>query len=325
MICGVRWKSCECPWFNYETVENDRLQHMQVPMAVRDRFGGHPAVDVPPSPPREGRHGAGPGFRPGPQSYEEEMHIRQAQEERDEALARRLQSYPDFNEEREDDFIGGFGDMNAIGNAAGHFMNEDFRPRPRVVSQQPPPHAPTIPTDPPAFDRVQSGDYIQGVNRLRGVRASSMTRLAERFNPDLRQGSNRRSPMTHAPPTLQTSQTMPLPVMTPALGPALAPGPVVMPTRRRKAEGDVYMEEMRPRSSGTRSVERVTASGRTTRPVVYTEPEEIAVPNATVTSKKHRDSPRAKRSAMAGLTEGLKGRFRVDEWRAHVAPGEPAK
>lgn len=54
MICGLKWKSCNCPWFNYETVEADRLNHMR------------------------------------PVDYDDEIRARRRQERRDEALARRM-------------------------------------------------------------------------------------------------------------------------------------------------------------------------------------------------------------------------------------------
>lgn len=312
MICGSKWRTCECAWFNYDTVESDRLEHMQVP---REPFRGRPeaaAAEVPLSPRREVRSGAGYRPRLQPRSYEEEMRMRRRQEDSDAAFARRLQAM----DEREDDFVDGLGDIHGIGNAASHFMNEDFRPRSRklVLPQPPPPpHASAIPPEPPVFDRAPPGDYIQGLNRARGVRATSLNRLADRFNPESRQSAPHRPP-----PALQTSQTMPLPVMTPAIGPALAPGPAVLPIRRYTRGSDAYVEEIRPRAGGTRSAERVTASGRTTkRPVLYDEPEEM--------SFRKGGDPReeAQASAMAGLTDGLKGCRRVDEWREHVSPGEP--
>lgn len=240
------------------------------------------------------------------------MRARQIQEESDAAYARRLQAFHDYGDEGEVDFVGGFGDTHGIGNAAGHFMNEDFRPRPRniMVPQPPPPHAPAIPLEPSVFERPQAGDYIRGVNRARGVRAGSLNRLADRFNPE-----NRQSPV-HRPPALPTSQTMPL-VMTPAVGSALASGPTALPMRRHTGGGDMYMEDNRPRTAGTRSVERVTMSGRTKRPVYYDEPEVMHTSEGAA----YRDEPRA--SAMAGLTDGLKGHSRVDEWREYVSPGKP--
>ncbi|KAG7002033.1 hypothetical protein G7Y79_00029g063290 [Physcia stellaris] len=69
MICGAKWKSCDCPWFNYEAVENDRLNHMRVPQ------------DIPV--PQQGRNPA--------LGYQEELERRREQERADEALARRIQ------------------------------------------------------------------------------------------------------------------------------------------------------------------------------------------------------------------------------------------
>ncbi|KUI55162.1 Putative E3 ubiquitin-protein ligase ARI4 [Cytospora mali] len=325
MICGERWKTCQCPWFNYDTVENDRLQHMQIPMPARDRFGGRPTVDVPPSPPRDwAPPGALPfsGSRPRPQNYDDEVLLRRFQEERDEAYARRLQNYQDYDDDREDDFLGGFGDINGIGNAGGHHLNEDYRPRPRhiAVPQPPqPPPMPAMPIDPAPtmFDRSGTG-YVQDVNRARGVRANSLERrLADRFNTDLRQNPTHRGSTTHGPPpTLQSAATISLPPMTSAMASA------AVPARRHTVEaGELYADEsLRARSGGTRSVERVTASGRTTRPVVFDEPEEMMVPLGMVGRNKYiREPPKA--SNLAGLTGSGRGMDRVFEWRTHVAPG----
>lgn len=73
MICGLKWKTCNCPWFNYEAVENDRLNHMNIPRRVV----------VP---------GGFPGAIPNPAlGYQEELDHRREQERRDENLARRIQ------------------------------------------------------------------------------------------------------------------------------------------------------------------------------------------------------------------------------------------
>ncbi|KAL8793391.1 MAG: hypothetical protein Q9195_003977 [Heterodermia aff. obscurata] len=73
MICGAKWKTCDCPWFNYETVENDRLNHA--------RFAEDPPVlrGILRHPQRN------PALR-----YQEEMELRRDQERADEALARRI-------------------------------------------------------------------------------------------------------------------------------------------------------------------------------------------------------------------------------------------
>lgn len=240
------------------------------------------------------------------------MFLRRLQEEQDESLARRMQNYRDVDDAREEDFLSGFGEINGIGNAAGHFMNENFRPRPRNIAVPPPPpppapHPPTSSLEPaPTFERPQAGDYVQGVNRARGVRANSLTRLADRFNSDLRLSQNHRMP-----PTLQPSATMPLPTITPAL----APGPQIRRhTGTESGGGEV----------GIRSVER--PSGRITRPVVYDEPEEMALPKAMAGRKQQhvKDPPRTPRqSAMAGLTGDERYRGRVEEWMRYVGDGEP--
>ncbi|KAL1622352.1 hypothetical protein SLS54_004916 [Diplodia seriata] len=60
MLCGARWKTCECPWFNYQHLDDeDRLQNMRVPepyvVVERDR----PDAAVPP-PPRPLQNAARP-------------------------------------------------------------------------------------------------------------------------------------------------------------------------------------------------------------------------------------------------------------------------
>ncbi|KAI9881637.1 MAG: hypothetical protein M1830_000202 [Pleopsidium flavum] len=110
MICGLKWKTCDCPWFNYEAVENDRLNHMNIPQARR-------------APEDAGRN--------VPRAYHEELGRRRDQERRDEALARRLQVLglddDDDDEDNEDDHLAGAqAGLLGIGNAAGHFLNQDF-------------------------------------------------------------------------------------------------------------------------------------------------------------------------------------------------------
>ncbi|KAM0806003.1 hypothetical protein BDR22DRAFT_194743 [Usnea florida] len=82
MICGLKWKTCDCPWFNYETVEADRLAHMNVPQVRRV-----PIANNNPNPAR---------------GYQEELDRRREQELRDEDLARRIQI---LGLDGEDEFI----------------------------------------------------------------------------------------------------------------------------------------------------------------------------------------------------------------------------
>jgi hypothetical protein len=306
MICGARWKTCDCSWFNYDPSEDDRLDHMQIPLALRERFVVRPAAEMPPSPTRQARPGPGmtafSGPRMRPQQYD------------DEAYARRLSNYQESEGGPEDDFLGGFGDIHGLGNAAGHHMNDNFRPRPRQLAVPEPPQPSPLPPmaldSAPGFDRSAPGDYVFDVNRARGVRAASLGRLADRFNTDLRQGPVQR------PPPLPTAATMPLPTMVSAM----PPGHASVPVRRYTGEpGDIFEDERaRPRSGGTRSAERVAVGGRTARPVFHEEPEDMLAHGAPL--KQHiRDPPRA--SNLAGLTGSGRGADRVFEWATHVEPG----
>jgi hypothetical protein len=103
MICGLKWKSCNCPWFNYDAVEADRLNNMQIPLPAER-----------PNRLRRAR----------PNNYDDEMNQRRHQERADEELARRLQRVA--MEDGDDDYQGGIGDVHGIGNGAAHFMNQDY-------------------------------------------------------------------------------------------------------------------------------------------------------------------------------------------------------
>lgn len=72
MICGVKWKGCDCPWFNYQAVERDRVVHAQ----------GFPAE-------AGGRQNA--DHARAARGYQAELDARREQERRDEAFARQLQ------------------------------------------------------------------------------------------------------------------------------------------------------------------------------------------------------------------------------------------
>ncbi|MCJ1365402.1 hypothetical protein MMC16_004523 [Acarospora aff. strigata] len=121
MICGLKWKTCSCPWFNYEAVENDRLNHMNIPEARRVLA-------------EAGRNNV-------PRAYHEELGRRRDQERLDEAFARRLvlgldgdgEDLDNGNEVDDDDGDGNShtetGNQGAFfeaGNTAGHFLNQDF-------------------------------------------------------------------------------------------------------------------------------------------------------------------------------------------------------
>ena len=58
MSCGLAWKSCDCPWFSYQAVENDRLLHQNGGGGPPAGFRGFPG------PFAGGRPGGRPDGRP---------------------------------------------------------------------------------------------------------------------------------------------------------------------------------------------------------------------------------------------------------------------
>jgi hypothetical protein len=146
MICGVKWKSCDCPWFNHGEVENDRLRHMRPldddTFLMRDPFRA---------------------ALPQPRGYRDELLERRRREIEDEHLARRLQILG-FDD---DDYNGGIGNVEGVGNAAAHFMNEDFRRPPINVRD----------------NLANRAANLAMANRGRGAPASPPQRPAERVVP----------------------------------------------------------------------------------------------------------------------------------------------
>ena len=125
MICGAKWKSCDCPWFNYAAVETDRLNHMNIAQVRRAALDPQGAVAL---------H--------APRAYHEELERRRAQELQDEEMARRMQGLDidlagrgsprrrgaraDDDPAANDGFAQPAANVFAVGNAARHFLNDDF-------------------------------------------------------------------------------------------------------------------------------------------------------------------------------------------------------
>jgi hypothetical protein len=170
MICGLKWKSCNCPWFNYEAVEADRLDHMQVP---GDDLQAEPE---PERPPRRLR-------RPRPNTYDDEMNDRRRQERTDEHIARRLQRTAIVD--NDDDYQGGIGDVHGVGNGADHFMNQDYiRAAHNILTG--------------TFDQATvAANYVMGLREARGA-PPRRPRMVERFP----------APRQPSPPPLLRRHTM---------------------------------------------------------------------------------------------------------------------
>ena len=107
MICGSKWKTCDCPWFNYNAVEADRLLDMNIPQARRAYANGEGLA---------------------PLRYQEEIDRRREQERQDEALARRMAAMATDDDPAEDP---PFLNIVGIGNAGEHHLNQHFRHRAR--------------------------------------------------------------------------------------------------------------------------------------------------------------------------------------------------
>jgi hypothetical protein len=149
MICGLKWKSCNCPWFNYSAVEADRLNHMQVP------------GEIPEQRPARLR-------RPRQANYQDEAEERRRQARADGELAYRLERAA-LEDGDDDNYQGGIGDIHGIGNGAGHFMNQDYvRAAQRVLATN--------------FDQATAAaNYVMGVRRARGVHPSPSGRMTDRY------------------------------------------------------------------------------------------------------------------------------------------------
>ncbi|KAI1326239.1 hypothetical protein F5Y16DRAFT_421984 [Xylariaceae sp. FL0255] len=203
MICGSKWKSCECSLFNYDMMDDD-FDHTGVPMLDRRHRGGLPQGH-PYTPRTRRRYG----------SYDELP--RRLQEQRDEQYARRLERDSYDNDDDDDDFLAGMGDVIGIGNASGHFMNSDYRRMSQSTIITPP--GPPLPPSPPSatFERaaLPTNHYVSGIKKARGVRGGSMERrLADRFSDQRQTGSSQYRPFPNHP-----------------LPPSLPPEPRALPRR----------------------------------------------------------------------------------------------
>ncbi|KAL8996062.1 MAG: hypothetical protein Q9169_004338 [Polycauliona sp. 2 TL-2023] len=204
MICGVQWKGCDCPWFNYQTVEQDRLNHMNVPMPnVIRRVVVVDGQEVDADHPRAAR------------GYQAELDARREQERRDEQLARRLQTLGldppgvEIYQVMDDDHDHGFG----IGNSAVHHVNTHFVP-PRPPPPPPQPAVMTMPSIPynnnnarqaaqptyPSVPRLQPQPVLrQHSQASRAYNHHQTTRPAERVVPRRSATGYEHEATVHAP------------------------------------------------------------------------------------------------------------------------------
>ena len=88
-----------------------------------------------------------------PNNYHDEIDERRRQERADEELARRLQRAAISDDD--DDYQGGIGNINGVGNGAGHFMNQNYVRAAHILTGR--------------YDQAAAAaNYVMGVRQARG-------------------------------------------------------------------------------------------------------------------------------------------------------------
>jgi ariadne-1 len=118
MVCAAPWKTCNCPWFNYQHIEdNDRLNDMRIPYSTRRQPDE-------PSPPLARRSSTRTRHRSGRDRDPDRA---------DQALATHLHAQlhinptPIASETRRANPVV---EVYGLGNAMGHHMNDSYTVRP---------------------------------------------------------------------------------------------------------------------------------------------------------------------------------------------------
>ncbi|OAL00260.1 hypothetical protein IQ06DRAFT_222194 [Phaeosphaeriaceae sp. SRC1lsM3a] len=126
MVCAAPWKTCNCPWFNYQHIEdNDRLNDMRVPYTTQHPEDVVEVIELPdePSPPPARRSSTRNRHRSGRERDVERT---------DRHLATHMQALhlnptPSASEShRTAPAVQVYG----VGNATGHHMNDSYAMRP---------------------------------------------------------------------------------------------------------------------------------------------------------------------------------------------------
>ncbi|KAG6162797.1 hypothetical protein E4U51_006152 [Claviceps purpurea] len=304
MICGLKWKKCDCPWFNPENMHEGHSEDiLNVPIpAIRGDLGDIFHADGPPAP-AELRGYPGPGFdyptslplRHRPASYQEETRMRREQEARDAEVARHSQ-YRTGGYHNGSETIGGVGEIHGIGNASAHYMNENYRRDAGDARHYRAP--PPVPAYSDAFHSRRRSDSRSG-------KVSSST----------------------------TVPIYPLGMMHPTpRPPAPAPrGERPRPSRHQSLEPDTHNT-----SPYIPRLERFVSDGAYTSRGYEAKAELRSPPSSKDRRRGGRESRAlggydgaedsvraAKGSHLAGLSGMGSGKNRVSQWRTYVEPGIP--
>jgi ariadne-1 len=125
MVCAAPWKTCSCPWFNYQHIDDeDRLNDMRVPYTARHQDNVVEVIELPdePSPPLARRSSARARHRTG----------RDREVDRtDQNLAAQMQAQLHLNPtasetHRTNPIVHVYG----VGNTTGHHLNDSYTMRP---------------------------------------------------------------------------------------------------------------------------------------------------------------------------------------------------
>lgn len=182
-MCGVKWKGCDCPWFSYQTIEQDRLNRMNVPVNPRVVVVNGQQLDA--DHPRAAR------------GYQAELVARREQERLDEQLARRLQTlglheppgvdFYQVHDDHDERVDAGFG----VGNTGGHHMNTNYVSFHASRPANPPPAPPPAPPRQPLLR--------QHSRASRAFNSLPSTRAAERVVPRRSATDYYHEAVVHAP------------------------------------------------------------------------------------------------------------------------------
>jgi hypothetical protein len=280
MLCGDKWKSCDCPWLTHETMEPEEVDHTPVPTLSRSET-------FPRSRPSRRRRGSEvpPDALPlatREHSFEDEMLVRRSHDHRGRDLALRFERVPPAQDTRareregarglerelvdesvrghmndddydyDDDDGYDFDDDDDIRGSVGDDLGYTSRRRRRdhddyqMGDETVIPSSPLSAAPPHGFDRTaRTADYISDVSRARGVRGSSMERrLAERFAP---QRTAQATPLPQSPILGHPRHAQhgippmsPMMAMVPSQHMPIAPPAPTPPARRHTAEEDLF-------------------------------------------------------------------------------------
>lgn len=292
ICCGAKWKTCECPWFNYENaIDADRRQRFENYAGVGHRVGENPL------------------------RYQQELDQRREQERQDEAFARRLagmninaprRNIINIDANPEGSVLGGegLGQIYGIGNAGGHHLNTHFVQRATNVLTQP------YQTANRAAENLLNGTFSGRENPL----PPPFLPFGEEYRP---------GPLRPGPQTT-TQPRPPVPLAARARG-SQYPGPEARHTRRNTTDFSARMNLFNhtrptPNPNPNPSGNSGTPAFRSAlRRALSTHQRPLDMGPPTSNANNVSDLIRANNDP----SQAARGR-RIDAWRAGVSPEDGA-